>query len=66
MNKTEIMQQDLENAKKDLAERQNRIRWYVNHEIGTGTFERNMINDLIIMMELKEKIKTLELYLQLK
>lgn len=66
MNKTEIMHQDLENAKKDLAERQNRIRWYVEHEIDTGTFERNMINDLIIMMELKEKIKTLELYLQLK
>lgn len=66
MNKAEIMKQDLENAKKDLAERQNRIRWYVGHEIDTGTFERNMINDLIIMMELKEKIKTLELYLQLK
>lgn len=66
MNKNDIMQQDLENAKKDLAERQNRIRWYVEHEIDTGTFERNVINDLIIMTELKEKIKTLELYLQLK
>lgn len=66
MNKIEIMQQDLDNAKKELTERQDRIRWYVDHEMDTGNFERNMINDLIIMMELKEKIKTLELYLQLK
>lgn len=66
MNKIEIMQQDLDNAKKELTERQDRIRWYVEHEIDTKSFERNMINDLIIMMELKGKIKTLELYLQLK
>lgn len=66
MSKIDAMRQDLENAKKDLSERQSRVRWYVENEINTGTFERNMINDLTIMMELKEKIKVLELYLQLK
>lgn len=57
--------QDLENAKKDLLQRQDRIRWYIEHDINSGTFERNMINDLTIMIELKEKIKVLEFYLQL-
>lgn len=62
----EIMLNDLNNAKEELERQKEHLRWYMESEIDTNYFERNMIYNLIYMMELKEKIKTLELYIQLK
>lgn len=66
MNRENIMKQDLENAKKLLLERQERIKWYVEHEIDSGMFENNVCQELFHTTELKKKIEVLELYLQMK
>jgi hypothetical protein len=65
-NKIEIMKTDLENARKELSGYKDRIRFSVEKEIDTQTFERNCMNDLAIMTQLKQKIATLEFYLSLK
>lgn len=65
-NKIEIMKTDLKNAKKELTTYQDRIRFSVEKEIDTQMFERNCMNDLVIMIQLKQQIRTLEFYLSLK
>lgn len=60
------MIQSLENAKNELKRKQEGIKRNVNSEMNNSCFERNMITDLLYMIELKEKIKTLELYVQME
>ena len=62
---TEI-QKDLENAKKDLKDKQEKLQWFMEHEINSERFEYNMITVLTEMTGLKKKIKTLEFYLSYK
>lgn len=60
------MKQMLEQAKTELERKQKSIQWSTNNDIGFSCFEKNMVSDLIQVIELKEKIRTLELCLQLK
>lgn len=62
----ELMEKDLENAKKDLKDKQERLQWFMEHEINSERFEYNMITVLTEMTGLKKKIKTLEFYLSYK
>ncbi len=50
----------LNNKKAELSERQEHfdVMWY--NERQTGCFERNAINDLLIMQQLKSEISELE------
>ena len=59
----DAMMQSLEYAKTELKKKQISIKYSVNNDMDCSCFERNMISDLLYMIELKEKIKTLELYL---
>lgn len=61
----ELMEKDLENAKKDLKDKQEKLQWFMEHEINSERFECNMITVLTEMTGLKKKIKTLEFYLSL-
>lgn len=65
-SKEDIMIKDLERAKNELKRKQESVKWSVNNDINFSCFERNMISELTYMIELKEKIRTLELYLQYK
>lgn len=62
----ELMKKDLENAKKDLKDKQEKLQWFMEHEINSERFEYNMITVLTEMTGLKKKIKTLEFYLSYK
>ena len=62
----ELMEKDLENAKKDLKDKQEKLQWFMEHEINSERFEYNMITVLTEMTGLKKKIKTLEFYLSYK
>ena len=62
----ELMEKDLENAKKDLKDKQEKLQWFMEHEINIERFEYNMITVLTEMTGLKKKIKTLEFYLSYK
>ena len=62
----ELMEKDLENAKKDLKDKQEKLQWFMEHEINSERFEYNMITILTEMTGLKKKIKTLEFYLSYK
>lgn len=62
----ELMEKDLENAKKDLKDKQEKLKWFMEHEINSEHFEYNMITVLTEMAGLKKKIKTLEFYLSYK
>lgn len=62
----ELMEKDLENAKKDLKDKQGKLQWFMEHEINSERFEYNMITVLTEMAGLKKKIKTLEFYLSYK
>lgn len=62
----ELMEKDLENAKKDLKDKQEKLQWFMEHEINSERFEHNMITVLTEMTGLKKKIKTLEFYLSYK
>lgn len=59
----ELMEKDLENAKKDLKDKQEKLQWFMEHDINSERFEYNMITVLTEMTGLKKKIKTLEFYL---
>ena len=60
------MEKDLNNAKKDLKDKQEKLQWFMEHEINSERFEYNMITVLTEMTGLKKKIKTLEFYLSYK
>lgn len=62
----ELMEKDLENAKKGLKDKQEKLQWFMEHEINSERFEYNMITVLTEMAGLKKKIKTLEFYLSYK
>ena len=62
----ELMEKDLENAKKDIKNKQEKIQWFMEHEINSERFEYNMITVLTEITGLKKKIKTLEFYLSYK
>lgn len=62
----ELMKKDLENAKKDLKDKQEKLQWFMEHAIDSERFEYNMITVLTEMAGLKKKIKTLEFYLSYK
>ena len=62
----ELMEKDLENAKKDLKDKQEKLQWFMEHEINSERFEYNMITVLTEMAGLKKEIKTLEFYLSYK
>ena len=62
----ELMEKDLENAKTDLKDKQEKSQWFMEHEINSERFEYNMITVLTEMTGLKKKIKTLEFYLSYK
>lgn len=62
----ELMEKDLENVKKDLKDKQEKLQWFMEHEINSERFEYNMITVLTEMAGLKKKIKTLEFYLSYK
>ena len=53
----ELMEKDLENAKKDLKDKQEKLQWFMEHEINSERFEYNMITVLTEMTGLKKKIK---------
>lgn len=50
----------LNNKKTELSERQDQFDVMWNNERYSGCFERNAINDLLIMQQLKSEIKELE------
>lgn len=50
----------LNNKKTELAERQDQFDVMCHNEKHSGCFERNAINDLLIMQQLKSEIKELE------
>lgn len=50
----------LNNKKAELSERQDQFDVMWNSEKHSGCFERNAINDLLIMQQLKSEIKELE------
>lgn len=62
----ELMEKDLENAKKDLKDKQEKLQWFMEHDINSERFEYNMITVLTEITGLKKKIKTLEFYLSYK
>ena len=62
----ELMKKDLENAKKDLKDKQEKLQWFMEPAIDSERFEYNMITVLTEMAGLKKKIKTLEFYLSYK
>lgn len=50
----------LNNKKSELSERQDQFDVMWHNERKTGCFERNAINDLLIMQQLKSEISELE------
>lgn len=50
----------LNNKKSELSERQDQFDVMWHNERKTGCFERNAINDLLIMQQLKSEIAELE------
>lgn len=50
----------LNNKKTELSERQDQFDVMWHNEKHSGCFERNAINDLLIMQQLKSEIKELE------
>lgn len=61
MKKThENIVERLNNKKTELSERQDGFGYMWNNERDNGCFERNAINDLLIMQQLKSEIAELE------
>lgn len=61
MNKYyEMIVNRLESKKEELAHKQKQFVVMCDNEINSQCFERNAINDLIIMQQLKSEIKELE------
>lgn len=50
----------LNSKKAELAERQDQFEVMWHNERNSGSFERNAINDLLIMQQLKSEISELE------
>lgn len=54
------MMESLENKRNELKDRQDQFDVMWNNEKHSGCFERNAINDLLIMQQLKSEISELE------
>ena len=50
----ELMEKDLENAKKDLKDKQEKLQWFMEHDINSERFEYNMITVLTEMTGLSD------------
>lgn len=59
------LEQRLSFAKAEYEKRKQFFLLMVSNEIETATFEKNAISDLIAMLEIKTRIKTLEEEIQL-
>lgn len=61
MNNTyEVVKAKLQKKKEELATKQDYFKVFCDSEMHTGNFERNAINDLMVMLELRTEIKGLE------
>ena len=60
MTLEETLKIKIELAKQELTERQTNFRKWVDSDINTAAFEQNAITELMLMMECKMYIKTLE------
>lgn len=61
MNKMyETVIKRLENKREELKKNQEYFKVMCNNEMDSKTFERNAINDLLIMQQLKSEISELE------
>ena len=56
----EVLEQKLAATKATLEKRKKNFCIMVGNEIDTSCFEKNAINELIVMLELKRTIETLE------
>lgn len=56
----DIIVKRLEDKKSELKEKQEHFLIMCNNEISSSCFERNAINDLIVMQQLKSEIEELE------
>jgi hypothetical protein len=56
----EMIANRLESKRKELAYKQEVFLATCNNEINTSCFERNAINELLVMQQLKSEIKELE------
>ena len=66
MNREESLLHRLAYAKDELKRKQVSIRAYVNSDdIDLMSFERNLISDLLYMLELKSRIESIELSLKI-
>ena len=65
-NKEEILEERLKIKKEELKQRQENFEILFINEKDSSCYERNAINELLVMMQLKDEIKELEFGLQLK
>ena len=66
MNREEALLHRLEYAKSELKRKQDSIRAYVNsNDIDLMSFERNLILELLYMIDLKARISSIEVSLQI-
>lgn len=56
----EFIKERLENKKSELKQKQEYFIVLCHSEMNTKTFERNAINDLLVMQQLKSEIAELE------
>lgn len=56
----EFIKERLENKKAELKQKQEYFIVLCHSEMNTKTFERNAINDLLVMQQLKSEIAELE------
>lgn len=55
-----VLLERLNSKKSELKQRQEYFSVFVHNEINSSCFERNAINDLIVMQQLKSQIEELE------
>lgn len=56
----EIISERLENKRAELKQKQEYFNVMCHNEMDSKTFERNAINDLLVMQQLKSEIAELE------
>lgn len=59
-NKSVILWERLQHKKSELKERQDQFEVLFHNEKDSSCYERNAINDLISMMQLKDEIREIE------
>ena len=63
----EAMERNLANKKQELSQRQKSFKIGIeNDRMNDINYERNAINDLLVMEKLKTEIEQIEFYLQYK